>query len=291
MAATASTFTKLGIGSSSTVDKPLEFLSCTIGKQGNILDTGGIRGIIDHPVERLRNNAYQVGGGISLQPGADEMATLLEWILGGSPSGTTYPLGESLIAKYITADRVSDVPTWDGCYVQQARFASSQQGPLSLDLEIVGKGETIGAAGSYPSLTLLTQAPFLHSDLGTFTIGGSARVIRDIEVVIRNVLDVRWGNSLTATNIMLVDREIQVNAMIPWDTGYTSSYDIGATGAAVVATWTNGGVSLSMSFVKVCWPANPIPIQGKNELMLPIRGIAKKSSTTLPLVTTLDSTP
>jgi hypothetical protein len=68
-------------------------------------------------------------------------------------------------------------------------------------------------------------------------------------------------------------------------------YGAGSSGAAVVATFTNGAVSCAFSLVKVRFPKRTPSIPPRGEIMLPVAGNCYSSGATKELVVTLDSTP
>lgn len=286
---------KLGIGTTSTVDKPLDFLNESLACDETFVDRSGLRGTREHPVEVLRQGIRRIGGQITLQPTAVEWASLLPWILGTDASGTAYALAETLQSRYVTVDRSDGtdgkVFTYDGCKVNKATIKASQGELLTLTLELLGVDETPANAGTFPSLTLdLTTGPFIFSDLA-MTIAGTTYQSKEFTLTIDNKLDgERFLNSLTRTALIAQDREISLELQLPYGDA-EAAYNTGVAGAAVVATFTNGTVSLAFSMAKVCFPRKSPTVQGKQEIMLPLHGIAHKSGSTLSLVTTLDSTP
>jgi hypothetical protein len=239
-----------------------------------------------------------------MQPGYTELTFLLQWILGGTPTGTTpktYPLGDSLQSRYVTIDRSDGangkVFTYTGVYVDKATFRAQQGELLELTLDLVGTDETIANAGTFPNLTLSTDYPFYFADL-TLTANGSTWTTKDIEIVINNHLDKeRFFNSLTRTAILPQDREVTIT-FNPSFGEAAALYNTGVGGIAVDATFAAGGagggaagVSLDFSFPKVVFPRVSPDVAGKTEEMLPMRGVAKKSGSNLELSVLLDSTP
>jgi hypothetical protein len=121
-------------------------------------------------------------------------------------------------------------------------------------------------------------------------IGGVTYQIKECEIVIDNKLDGdRFLNSRTRTAIVAQDREVMVNFSLPWGDA-VAAYNSGVGGVAVTVTFTNGTVSLAFSFVKVVFPRKSPTVPGKQEIMLPLQGVAKSSGATKELVVTLDHT-
>jgi hypothetical protein len=284
----------LGIGDTSTVDQPLDFLSESLACVEEFKDRAGLRGTRAHNIEATRAGIRRVGGNLRLQPTAVEWASLLPWILGGTPSGTNYPLAETLPAKYVAVNRSDGtdgkVFVYSGVKVNRATIRGTQGEPLELDLDLVGVDETVGLANSFPALTLdTTTAPFMFHDL-VLSIAATEYQAKDVEIVIDHRLDgERFFNSQTRTAIAAQDRMIGVNTQLPYGDA-EAAYNTGIAGVAVVATFTNGTVSLAFTMSKVQFPRRSPTAPGRTEIMLPLQGIAYKSGSTLELTTVLDST-
>lgn len=291
MTAAIGTLGKLGIGSSAPVTTWLDFQSEDVKKRQEIFNGNGVRGTRSHSVERTRPSLAYVGGVIELIPNAVELAAVLEWILGGTPSGTTYPLADTLPSRVIAVDRVTKVFSYTGCKIDKATFSCSQGEALSVSLDVVGIAESIGNAGTFPALIIdVTTGPFMFSDC-VITVGGTAVTPKDISISISNFIDrERFFNSLTLASVETLDREIAFSCNLPYG-DQSALYGSGSTGAEVVCTFTNGNTSLVMTMVKVVFPDESPNIPGRQEIMFPITGRAYKSGTTLELVTVLDSVP
>lgn len=295
---------KLGIDTVNPVAVGFDFLSENLILQEEFKDRAGIRGTRSHNVEVMRAGVRRPDGQIRLQPTYTEWTNLLQWILGGTPSGTspkTYPLGESLQSRYVTIDRSDGtngkVFTYSGVYVDKATIKGQQDELVELTLDLVGTDEAIGNAGTYPVITLDTAYPFIFSDL-TLTANSAVYTAKNVEIVIDNHLDKeRFFNSLTRTAILPQDRQITIT----WNSSYGEAvalYNSGIAGIAVDATFAAGGagagaagVSLDFSFTKVVFPRIAPAVGGKAEEMLPMHGVAKKSGATLEMSVLLDSTP
>lgn len=290
MTAAIGTLGKLGIGASSPVTSWLDFQSETLKSKQEIFNGNGVRGTRSHTVERTRASIERVGGGISLIPNAAELAAVMEWIMGGTPVGTTYPLADTLPSREVCVDRVTKVFTYTGCKVDKATFKGSQGQALSLDLDVVGLTETIGNAGTFPALSLdVLTGPFMFSDC-VITAGGTTLTPKDITIEINNMIDRdRFFNGLTMASVETVDREITFTCTLPYG-DQSTLYNAGSAGVQVVCTFTNGTVSVAFTMVKVVYPKDAPNIEGRKEVMLPITGRAYKSGSTLELVTVLDST-
>jgi hypothetical protein len=283
---------QLGIGTTSTVDQRLDYLSESLACQEEFPDTGGLRGTRSHAVERVRAGIRRVAGTITLQPTAVELSYLLPWILGANASGTTYALADALQSRYVSVDRGAKVFLYDAVWVDSATFRATQGSPLSVTLNLVGSDETVNNAGTFPSLTLdTTTNAFMFHDC-VLSIGGSAYSARDFELTINNHVDREriFNAQVLSTATKAMDRNIMMRTSLPYGDA-TAAYATGSSGVAVTATFTNGAVSCLFSLVKVCFPRRSPTVPGRQEIMLPLEGVAYMSSSTRELVTTLDSTP
>lgn len=281
----------LGIGATSTVDKPLEFLSESLALDEELVDSNGIRGTRSHISEVVRQGIRRVGGNITLCPHPTELAALLPYILGANASGTTFALAETLQSFYASVDRVLKVFTYSGCVVSKAVFSGSAGQPLNLSLEIVGIDESVGNAGSFPSLTLdTTTTMYMFHDL-VLIVGGTTYQCFDFELTIDNMVDAeRFLNSQTRVSIPAQDRVVTLNTNLPYGDA-SAAYALSVGGVAVTATFTNGATSLLFTLPKVQFPRKSPTVPGKSEIKLPLMGVARKSGSTKELEITLDSTP
>jgi hypothetical protein len=93
-------------------------------------------------------------------------------------------------------------------------------------------------------------------------------------------------NSLSRTDIPSLDRTIGVNLSLPLTSDTIGLYDANASSAAVVLTFANGSNVLTMTMAAVQFPTEPPTMPGREEILLPYNGIARKTGTTLELVVT-----
>ena len=259
-------------------------------REDDFHDTHGLIGSRDHPSERVRRNTRRPGGTLTLEPNAAELANLLPRILGAAASGTTFALADTLPSFVVVLDKVTKVETYSSCAVDRAVFSGSQGGPLSLELTIEATDTSVGAAGSFPALTLNTSTgPYMFHE-ATFNVNGSAYNFKTWRLTISNECDKeRFFNSPTRQSIVPMDR------VITWefDGPYADNvdlYNLSVTGVACTATFTNSNVSILFSSPAVSFPRKSARVDGTNEILLPLIGIARKSGSTASLVVTNDST-
>lgn len=289
MSASQGSAAKMGIGTTATVDQAYDFKSESLACNEDFYDPDGIIGSREHLSERVRRNVRSIAGSITLEPNSIELANLLPWILGAAASGTTFALAETLPSRYVSFDRVAKVFVYDGCVVNRATFSASEGGPLSLTLDVIGVDETVNNAGTFPSLTISTAAgPYMMSDL-VLSVGGTGYNFREFSLTIDNMLEVRYTNSLTANSITPRNRQTSVTLRTPYGDS-TALYGLALAGVAVVATFTNSTLSTVFTMPAVQFPKQSPTVSGKNEIYLPMTGIARKSGSTASLTVTNDST-
>lgn len=285
------TLSRFGVGASAPATLLLDLISGDVGLQEALVNGTGVRGTRSRHKSRTRKGLRRPTGSITIEPNVDELAFWLPYILGGTPSGTSYPLGESLASFICVKDVIDKVFTYSGCKVSSATFRSSQGGPLQLTLNIEGVDEAVGNAGTFPVIELGEAAPFVHHD-GAFVVNSiSGRTFFDFELTIDNLLDgERFGNSPTRTALNPTDRNITLGLTPPYG-GNHDMYNLLETGVPITATFTNGTVSLAFSMPFVQVPRNTPLIAGKAENRLLLRGEARADDANTELVVTLDSTP
>jgi len=283
---------QVGIGTADPVDTRYDFLNENLSCSEEFPDTGGLRGTRSHVIERVRAGIRRVQGSITMQPTPVELAALLPWILGANASGTLFALADALTSRFITVDRGAKVFTYSGCFVDSATFRSSQGQPLSLTLNIVGSDETVANSGTFPSLAIDTATnAFMFHDLA-LSIASVTYQAKDFDLTVNNHIDKdrMFNSQVLSLATKSMDRTINFRTNLPYGDA-TAVYSTGASGVLVAGTFTNNLVSVLFSMVKVAFPRRSPTVGGRQEVMLPLEGVAYRSGATLELVTTLDSTP
>lgn len=286
---------QLGVDTIAAVGHAFNFVDGGIGTDEDFIDCNGNRGTRSHDIALIRQGNRRIGGALVLEPTALELSLLLPWIMGAAVSGTTFALADTLPTRFVAEDKVVKVHNYTSCVVNRATFEGSEGGPLRLTLDVIGGDESIGNAGSFPSLTLdTTTSPFVFTDLNTgLSVNSATTNAKSFKLTIDNHVQARFYQSQTATALIPNDRTVSLSLDCSY--GLASAlYGLGAGGTAVTLTFTNAAdvnLILTFSLVKVAFPRKPVQIRGKDEITLPLVGNALKSSGTLELVTTLASTP
>jgi Phage tail tube protein len=289
MTAAAGTLAQLGIDSANPTTIAFDFVSESMSDNENFIDASGVRGTRSRFIDRVRADLQHVGGQIVMQPNSYELSKLLPWWFGGTPSGSgtvTYPLADTLPARFIQVDRILKVMTYAGCVPDTITLRASQGEPMSATMDIIGQTETLGNAGSFPVTHINTaNGPFILSDL-VITLGGTTITPKSVELVIRNGIDrERFFNSVTYTGTPLcLDRNISFRTLLPYG-DFSTLYNSGApSGVIVVMTFTYGAAVLVITMNNVAFPRRTPVVPGRQEIMLPIEGTAYGSSTGSPAV-------
>lgn len=268
-----------------------EYLSESIILQGSILDTNAMRGTRSHSKEVTRQGPDTVGGSIVFNPAPNMLDLWLPRILGAAESTDTFALDETLPAFGVLIDRVGEEHQYNDCYVNRAVFRGRQGQLVELELDIWGASETFPGT-AFPAITpgvASNDAPYIFSD-ATTSLWSSSRTILDFEVVIDNMLERRWANSITATAIMPRDRVVTFRCTVPYtSTEAGSLYDVAVAGTSGTLTLTNGGMSTLFTFANLQAPPRSPAVRGKTENLLQLEMVARKSSTTDEVVVTHDS--
>lgn len=297
--------TKLGTITESTygtppgaVTEPFVFVSESINKRGVIVERSGLRGTRSRAADDTREGPYSVGGLLVLEPTPEDLAIWLPRILGGTPSGDTYALAETLPSFTLAIDRVAKVFTYAGCKVNRAVISGTQGGLLRLALDLVTQSESVGAADSFPSLSPSVTQPYIFSDLA-LTLAATTREVRQFTLTIDNALVTdRFMNSLTIVSAPEGDRSIMLNTTHAWAPANTDLYAQALAGAAGTLQLTNAlggapptGYQTTFSFATLQTPDRSPSVAGRQELLLNLEMLARKVGSTAELEVTHDSTP
>lgn len=243
---------KFGVGAANTdtpIDYQLALESCDVSHRPQVVAPDEMRGQIAHAKEPVTAGLIPCGGQFSLRPRPDDLTRLLPFIFGGTWSSTTLNPG-ALPYFPFGFDRKVKVHTYTGMKVNTATFSSSAGQSLALQCAIEGKTYTIGAAGTFPSLSLSLLQPFMHHQSSLTLNGTTAILVNNIQIAVNNALIAdRFMNSQTRTEVPQGDRVITFNCDNPFTTAdYALFTADGITGIAGSVTYTNGVYVLTFSF-------------------------------------------
>jgi len=268
----------------------LEFTSESLARTSSIMNTQGFSGTRSQHGEKSRFGTSAIAGQITIPWSPTAGVTLLPLILGGTPTGTSFPLADTLPAWQYQIDRVTKVFNYTDVTVNKGTWKGTSGGMVDCVLDLIGTDEVIVAAAGGQAFTLVLDPPYVFSDL-TISVGGATRSIFDFELTVDNKLAARYANSRTPTRIAPADlREVSISFTTPFGSTEYDQYNSALAGSAVVLTATNGNYSTVWTMAAVQFPAMSPVIPGKGEIPLKMTGIARMTSTTRELVVTHDST-
>ena len=300
MAASLGVLGKLGIGSANPVTQRLNYVSEDFTRKDEVIDGNGIRGTRSGDIELVMDGIQRVNGPVNLIPTALEFSYLLEWILGGTPTGSgtvTYPLADTIPTRFVTVDRREKVFTYAGVGVNTATFRASRGTPLSVELGLIGQTETPANSGTFPAIELdVSTKPFVFHNL-VLSVEATTVSCAEFMLSVNNMIDAdRYFNSQTLTAVNALDREIRFGTSLPYGDyeAIRAAMNAGAGGMSVAATFAVGNTALVFTLPAVAVPMRAPGTPGRVEIMLPVEGRAYRSGGsggTRELVTTLDSTP
>ncbi len=206
-------------------------------------------------------------------------------------SSASYALGEVLPTRAVMVDRVMNVASYPTVAVDMAVFQASRGTALSLSLSLVGISESIGAAGTFPTLVLdILSKPFLFFDC-QLTVGGTVYYVDSFNLTINNFIDkARFFNSQVLTALIATDRAVTFKTSMPQGDAF-ALYGAGTAGVSMVAKFSYGNQILTFTAGSLLFPHESPVVKGRGEVMLPITGTLLKSGTTSELVIALQPGP
>ncbi len=207
----------------------LEILYETLATKRNLQHTEAITGTTSRLISGVRAKSYLTQGVIALQASPANLALVLPLILGGTPSGNSFPLGSVLPTFDVLVYRESGIFQYSNLRVAQAvlRGKTSNGGESSDFMELllvcVGEQEIITETGgvspwpaSEPSLpTTARYVPYAFYE-STFELNNTEIAIEDIKLTIDNQLAIKFYNERYPTCIRSTGRKIMMEASSPF---------------------------------------------------------------------------
>jgi hypothetical protein len=287
----------------------------TLGSKSELRIGNGITGDRSPDANQVREGANDVGGTLEMDCTPGGWLTWLPRILGGTFSGTSITVANSLsafgmlIAKSVTKDielRDCIVDRWllHGLAVP----GDQPPEPLTQQLDIVGKSQKEPAVEyapwTFPTISLgsgTAYSPYVMSDAdptnaqpGDVTIGGVANLqLKEFWLHFNNFAKRRWVNSQNATLICPQSRAIVLVTRLAYD-GTVADFDRAALGTNTGSLkFTNSTVSTQFSFANLKRPKRSAFVLGKTELDITVQWMAFPTAdgATKELVIVNDSTP
>jgi hypothetical protein len=277
-------FASTGVAFNHASARTFEVVSSTVRAQKEVLDAAGVLGTRTRREDRSRYGLTRIGGQLVFEPSPKMFDFFLPHILGTAESTDTFNVADSLIAFDMLHDPYgtgSEATKYTELFVNRMslRFAA---GLLRLTLDVVGKTETLDQTFTANALgsTTTEDAPYVFYDTSAgWTIqGASSLEIEEGELIIDNVLDVKFRNSRTATSIRASDSIITLVSHTPltaaqWNTFYNDK----AAADATIAI-TNGTNATTFTLFNLKLVDSGPGMGGKEEVPLILTGNARSDA-------------
>lgn len=275
----------------------MEFLTIRGGQTTELVDNteNAIRGILDHPAERVTQGLKRIKLDISMEPSPSELDVLLP-LIGTTESSDVFTLTDDFsgLGFAVIVDRVAKVHTYAECIVDSAVFRGQKGNrPVRLDLSIIGTtAESEAAAGSFSATALDADHNYAFFE-GVLTLESAARSFDRFALAVENNVFASFNNSQTAESACPTDRAIWFACSSPYDTTDSVLYTNGiadAGGAGGTLKFTRGDKSTLFTMANLKLIGQPPDILGKQEIRLDQFYRVYKSGSTAALVVTHDNT-
>lgn len=268
------TFAKLAMDDALPFDAssmPFEFINETLRKTAQHVYSDGIRGTRSRYKCRAAVVREQIGGAINMNPTVTEIDWLLPKMLYGSTVTGVTDVAETPTKFQVMIDRVNKVFTYTDCVVSRWTLSGGVGQALSLTLEIEGKAETVGAAGSFPSLAIACENMFVFSDV-QLILNSVAREMSSFALTMDNRIDgERFMNSLTRTELPALDRIVTLECRVPYTNDNTDLYDLAIGGIPGSLVVSDGTTTYTFAFANLKAPAESPVVDGRTEVGLTLR--------------------
>lgn len=270
-----STSTTFGSGSSIW----LEFLSETITKTTEKVNSAGIRGTRTHCSERTRDGSTRVSGQITFECSRILMDNILPGVLGANESANVFAPAETIPDVYFLIDKRTDIVRINEAKLGRMTIEGSQGQTVRVTIDIEAESITVGQSwpsDNYPERSM----PYLFSDLGDVTIEGESREPAEFGVTVDNVLDGdTFLNSRTRDEtITATDRIVTTYCTLLAETANADLDTCAVAGAAVSYVLTHADEAssvLTIALGRVAWNDAIPTIDGKGTKLLRLEGQAR----------------
>ncbi len=268
--------------------EPYRFWSCTVRRNGTIIDPNTIQGTRTHASEVTRTGPSLIRGSITMPVSPLDLDRILERTLGGTKTVNAIAVADTvpafgLLVQYYSGQTIE----YTDCKIDRMTISGNthQEGEaaevIQMQLDIVGLTAVVDT--SYPTLTLGTaagNAPYTLCDT-TSTQIAVARRVRAFSLSIDNHIEVIWRNgSCTPIALLEQDRTVTYQEVVPYFSTNEDLYAQSAAGTTGTLVFTNGSLSTTFTFGVLQAPIIGPSIQHKGEILLPVNYVARGVSTT-----------
>lgn len=282
--------TKMGIGTTSTVDTALGFISENIvSERVHLASDDKFRGEYSNNAGPTIEGPERVFGTTEHAFNPEEVAIILE-LLGFTATGTSFALNDSALPqRYMTIDREEKVFTYSGMMLASATLQCSAGMPWRWSLNWLGEQETIANAGTFPAINLTETGPMALHHAAVTLVGAGSRVVDDISVTIDNMVEHRAFNADYHTPERH-GRNVSASFALPYN-GNDDMLRASVAGASGLITWTRANYSSAWTFGNLQAPRGVVSKTKGSKRMLSFDAVARKTGSTKELAIVHDSTP
>lgn len=280
-----------GCHATTTADEEYDFTQFSCNMNEMLDDTGGIRGTRSHASERTRQGTRAPRFQITMQPNAVELDKWLPRILGAAEVADVFAVADTLITFRTTLDFSTARWYLTGCAVDKCVFEATQGGFLNMTLDVEALDFTTDGT-AFPTITISTVTPYIFSDSASaLAASPGALQFASWKLTIDNQLKKdRFFNAQTRASLPPQDRIVTWEWNGPYGDN-SALFALAAAGVLSTATFTLGARSTLFSSAAVQYPREFPQLNSRDEIMLPLIGIARTSGATKEIVITNDSTP
>jgi len=276
----------------------------------SVLDVAGIRGSRARHSEIQRAGTTEVGGNLTVAASPTLLENFLPYILGtaksagGGVSGDNgasdrFSISDTLLPFGLLIDKVGAIYEFQDCHVGKATFSGTRDQPITLSMDIVGKGHEVESSWDSNIAAIAVTAtnnPYLFHDVSVMSLDGDAGVKPDsFTLTIDNALDVRFRNSQTANDITPQDLIVTLSVLVPFNSSnYTALLNGTETAGKIVIT--DGTYPCTIPMAHLTQTKTTPVIAGKTEIGIQLeyeaRALAYVAATvsTHPIYFDVDST-
>lgn len=250
-----------------------------------------IRGTRSRAKERSGMSLKRVGGDITFRPSPTELDRLLPRMLGAAESTDTFAVAETLPEFSVLINKVAYAYQYDGCKVGTARFTGQESQAIQLALSLFGKTRTKVATGSFPAVAIDTDTYYSFFQ-GVLTLDGDPYLFNQFDLLIDNLVEVLFENSVTASTVEAADRNVTLSVNVPFNSASSDLQDAIDNAETIAASlvFTNGGQSLTFTMPALMVPDEDPVVSGKSKIRYPLNFTALSSGSNKEIVVTHDST-
>lgn len=260
----------LGIDTANPTTQAFQFARSGVSKSSELIVPDGIRGLRSRDHDRAKIINERVSGNLTLYPSVTETDALLLWLLGATSTGTS-TFTEDLKERYIQVDKVTKVYTYDECVPARWQISGQAGQPLEWSIEVEGKSEAEGNAGTFPSLSYDEDTSFFTFNEVTLTLNGiTCTPFRFTLSVDNSVSSDRFLNAINRSEIPANDRIVNLTVELPFDSVHEPLYDTAAAGYAGTLAWSDGSTTYTWTLTNCKAAESPIEVPGRSEIVMPL---------------------